>query len=172
MANFCSRCGSRLDDNASFCSNCGYSIKKEENINTSTDTYTNNDYTDNSNDNTTTYTADTTENKSTDEVIGESNTESYNIGTTQTQPTTAADPFPKVGLILGILGIIFAWFFALAGHILSILGIILGAIEYKKTHKPAGLIVSIIGETCAIISSVLGFFIALATVSTMSGLYF
>ena len=68
------------------------------------------------------------------------------------------------GSALGILGIVFAWLFAIVGHILSIIGIVVGINEYKKTGKVVGLILSIIGEICAIISSVMGMLI-------MSGVY-
>ena len=42
---------------------------------------------------------------------------------------------PKGSLILGSLGIVFALLFALIGHVLSIIGIIVGIKEYKKTNK-------------------------------------
>ena len=63
---------------------------------------------------------------------------------------------PKAGTVLGILGIVFAWLFALVGHALSIIGIITGIKEYKNENKMSGLILSIIGEVCAILSSVIG----------------
>ena len=62
----------------------------------------------------------------------------------------------KVSLILGIIGIVFAWLFALVGHITSIIGIIIGIKEYKETEKMTGLILSIIGEVCSIFSSIIG----------------
>ena len=62
----------------------------------------------------------------------------------------------KASLILGILGIVFAWVFALVGHVLSIVGIVLGIKEYKVNGNMSGLVVSIVGEVCAIISSVIG----------------
>ena len=62
----------------------------------------------------------------------------------------------NTALILGVLGIIFAWLFALVGHILSIIGIVLGVKEYKVSGKAAGLILSVIGEICAITSSIIG----------------
>ena len=62
----------------------------------------------------------------------------------------------KVSLILGIIGIVFAWIFALVGHITSIIGIIIGIKEYKETEKMTGLILSIIGEVCSIFSSIIG----------------
>ena len=60
--------------------------------------------------------------------------------------------------ILGIIGIISAWLFALAGHITSIIGIVLGAKEYKETKNMTGLVLSILGEVCAICSSIIGLF--------------
>ena len=75
------------------------------------------------------------------------------------QTATAPDNSEKktsVALILGIIGIVFAWLFALVGHITSIIGIILGIKEYKKTEKMAGLVLSIIGEVCSIFSSIIG----------------
>lgn len=62
----------------------------------------------------------------------------------------------KASIVLGIIGIVIAWFFALAGHIVSIIGIILGIKDYKKTEKMTGLILSIIGEVCSIFSSIVG----------------
>lgn len=59
-------------------------------------------------------------------------------------------------IVLGIIGIVTAWLFALAGHITSIIGIVLGVKEYRATGKVAGLVLSIIGEVCAILSSVMG----------------
>lgn len=59
-------------------------------------------------------------------------------------------------IILGIIGIVSAWIFALAGHITSIIGIVFGIQEYKKSDKITGLVLSIIGEICSIISSVIG----------------
>lgn len=75
---------------------------------------------------------------------------------------SATTKSPKVGLILGILGIVFAWLYALIGHALSIIGIIISVNEYKTTNNRVGLIVSIIGESCAIFSSLIGVIIALS----------
>ena len=62
----------------------------------------------------------------------------------------------QTSLILGILGIVFAWIFALVGHITSIIGIVIGIKEYKENEKMAGLVLSIIGEVCSIFSSIIG----------------
>ena len=62
----------------------------------------------------------------------------------------------QISLILGIIGIISAWLFALVGHIVSIIGIVYGIKDYKQTEKMSGLILSIIGEVCSLISSVIG----------------
>ncbi len=62
----------------------------------------------------------------------------------------------KTSMVLGIVGIIVSWLFALAGHIVSIIGIVTGIKAYKETGKMTGLILSIIGEVCAIFSSIIG----------------
>ena len=59
-------------------------------------------------------------------------------------------------IVLGILGIIFSWVFALVGHILSVIGIVLGYKEYNKNGSKSGLVLSIIGEVCSVISSAIG----------------
>lgn len=66
----------------------------------------------------------------------------------------------QTSMILGIIGIVFAWIFALVGHVTSIIGIIIGAKEYKETNKSTGLILSIIGEACSILSSLIGIIMA------------
>ena len=74
-------------------------------------------------------------------------------------PPQYYQPAPQksyASLVLGIIGIVFAWLFALVGHITSIIGIVLGVKEYKATGGVSGLVLSIIGEVCSIISSVLG----------------
>ncbi len=70
----------------------------------------------------------------------------------------------QVSVILGIIGIVAAWLFALAGHIVSIVGIVFGVREYKSSGKMTGLVLSIIGEVCSVISSLLG-------IVLMSGLF-
>ena len=62
----------------------------------------------------------------------------------------------SIPMILGIIGIVFAWIIALIGHATSIVGIVLGVKEYKETNKSIGLILSIIGEGCSVISSLIG----------------
>lgn len=62
----------------------------------------------------------------------------------------------QVSLILGIVGIVFAWLLAFVGHITSIIGIVIGIKEYKETEKMSGLALSIIGEVCSIFSSIIG----------------
>ena len=82
----------------------------------------------------------------------------------ESAPTTAQDKNDNtsiVAIILGALGIIFAWLLAIVGHVLSILGIVLALKAPKSTTKNVALIVSIIGEVCAIISSVSGVIISL-----------
>lgn len=78
----------------------------------------------------------------------------------QSSNINSANTSSYTSLICGIIGIIMAWFFALIGHILSIVGICLGVKEYKATGKLSGLVTSIIGEVCAIISSVIGVMLA------------
>lgn len=63
---------------------------------------------------------------------------------------------PSLSLILGLIGIVTAWLFVLVGHAVSIAGIVYGIGEYKKTAKAEGLVVSIIGECCAVLTSFLG----------------
>lgn len=62
----------------------------------------------------------------------------------------------QVSMILGIVGIVSAWLFALGGHICSIVGIVIGIKVYKQTQKTAGLVLSIIGEVCSFFSSIIG----------------
>lgn len=65
----------------------------------------------------------------------------------------------NISIVLGTCGIVLAWFLAILGHIVSITGIIVGSNEYKKTGKSAGLILSVIGEVCSVISSIIGILI-------------
>lgn len=68
-----------------------------------------------------------------------------------------------MAIVWGIIGIVFAWLFALVGHMASIIGIIVGIKEYTSTKRMTGLALSIIGEACAIFSSIIG----AVTVSSM-----
>ncbi len=71
-------------------------------------------------------------------------------------------------LILGIVGIVFAFLFALVGHITSIIGIVLGVKEYKKNGNKTGLIVSIVGEALCLISSISGAIMAVVAMMQLS----
>ncbi len=73
-----------------------------------------------------------------------------------TSVTENAENKVQVSLFLGIAGIVFAFLLAIIGHICSIIGIIVGIKEYRKSGKMTGLTLSIIGEVCAIISSIIG----------------
>ena len=75
-------------------------------------------------------------------------------------PGAPAAKKTQTSMILGIIGIVFAWIFALVGHVTSIIGIVIGAKEYKETKKSTGLILSIIGEACSILSSLIGIILA------------
>ena len=71
-------------------------------------------------------------------------------------------PAPKksyASMILGIISIVSAWLLAIIGHVTAIIGIILGVQEYKRTKSNVGLILSIIGAVCSVISSLLGILI-------------
>ncbi len=59
-------------------------------------------------------------------------------------------------IILGILGIVFAWLLAILGHVFCICGIVAGVKANKNEGKIGGLIISVIGEICAVISSIIG----------------
>ena len=59
-------------------------------------------------------------------------------------------------VIFGICGIVFAWLFALVGHVLSIMSIVAGVKEKKEVGAVTGLALGIVGEIFAIISSVVG----------------
>ncbi len=59
-------------------------------------------------------------------------------------------------IILGILGAIFAWLLAIIGHVLCIIGIVLGVKERKEKGKSIGLTISVVGEVFAVLSSLIG----------------
>ena len=59
-------------------------------------------------------------------------------------------------IVFGCIGIIGAFLFALIGHIASIIGIVLGIKEYRKSGKMTGLVLSIVAEVCCILSSIIG----------------
>jgi len=62
----------------------------------------------------------------------------------------------QISIILGTVGIVAAWLFALVGHVTSIIGIVIGIKEYRQTDKISGLTLSIVGEACSILSSIIG----------------
>ncbi|MBQ1186403.1 MAG: hypothetical protein IIX54_01780 [Clostridia bacterium] len=130
MARFCSNCGSPLYEGANACTNCGCPVNPAQPFN---------------------------------------NTPPYNQGQPYNQAFNQApqyNPYPQynttqpkktsVALILGIIGIVAAWVIALAGHILSIIGIVCGIKEYNETGNITGLVLSIVGEVCSILSSIIG----------------
>ena len=65
-------------------------------------------------------------------------------------------PAGAASVVLGIIGIVGAFIFALVGHVCSILSIIFGILDCTKKKKPTGLILGIIGEVLSILSSVIG----------------
>lgn len=137
MAKYCQNCGNLVDDNAAFCTKCGAAIQKEEN-----NTYNNyNSYNNGYNNYNNGYNN------------GYNNYYNNSNGYQQPMQNTST---PKTALVLGILGIVFSFFFALAGHILSIIGIVIGSKEKKTMNYSTGLTVSIVGEVLSVISSILG----------------
>lgn len=75
---------------------------------------------------------------------------------TKAPAANGAEKSSVASVILGIVGIVFAWIFALVGHVTSIIGIVLGLKEYKASGKMTGLVLSIVGEVCSILSSIIG----------------
>ncbi len=73
-------------------------------------------------------------------------------------------------VILGIASIITVLLFPLAGHIPSIAGIIFGAREYKQSKQVVGLVLSIIGEVIAMLSTIILFFVILGISAGIGGL--
>lgn len=129
---FCGKCGQEMPEGAKVCSNCGSSL--EEN-------------------NETVQEAQVNENQYTAQPVFEGN-----VMNNSQKPEGSG--MAAASLALGIVGIIFAVFFACIGHICSILGIIFGGVAVSKCGKKAGLIVSIIGEILSIVSSVIGVILA------------
>lgn len=80
--------------------------------------------------------------------------------TVQSKQTASVEqPQKKAGsgsIVFGVIGILGAFLFALIGHIASIIGIVLGIKDYKKTGKMTGLVLSIVAEVCCIFSSIIG----------------
>ena len=78
------------------------------------------------------------------------------VGAIGTLATAKSNGRTSVASILGVLGCVFAWLFALVGHGLSIAGIIVGAKEAKETGYKGTLAVCILAEVCAFFSSLIG----------------
>lgn len=68
-------------------------------------------------------------------------------------------------LVVGILSIVFALLFALAGDILGVVGIIMALCKRKTHNTKAGLICSIVGMVLAIGNHVLAVLMAMALVA-------
>ena len=62
----------------------------------------------------------------------------------------------SIATILGVLGFIFAWLIAIIGHVLAIIGIVVGAKEAKEAGNKNALTICVLAEVCACISSLLG----------------
>lgn len=80
-------------------------------------------------------------------------------GAAQNKQTAPAEQQKKAGsgsIVFGVIGILGAFLFALIGHIASIIGIVLGIKDYKKTGKMTGLVLSIVAEVVCIFSSIIG----------------
>ena len=136
MARYCPNCGNPLEENASFCTKCGSAVQNQENntYNNNNNGYNNynNGYNNYNN--------------------GYNNYYNQNVN----QPPIQNTSTPKTALVLGILGIVFAFIFALVGHILTIIGIVIGNKEKNTMNYSTGLTLSIIGEVCSALSSLLG----------------
>ena len=164
MAKYCPNCGNLADDNAAFCTKCGSAIQKEENntynnYNNYNNGYTNmnNGYNNLNNDyNNLNNGYNNLNNGYNNLNNGYNNLNNGYNNPNGNQPPMQNTSTPKAALVLGILGIVFAWLFALVGHVLSIIGIVIGNKEKKTMNYSTGLTLSIIGEVCAAISSILG----------------
>lgn len=137
MSKFCTNCGKEVSENTAFCVHCGAPLPAEQPqpaAQPAQPTYQQ-----------PTYQQPTYQQPAYQQPVQPAQ-----------QAAPATDKKPIVSIILGIIGIVSAWLFALVGHLTSITGIVFGAIELKKTGKATGLILSIIGEVCAITSSIIG----------------
>lgn len=74
-------------------------------------------------------------------------------------------------VILGIVGFICAWCYVLVGHVVSVVGIVLGARDYRETGSKTGLILSIIAEACCVIVTIVRI-VAIVCFSNMFGAMF
>lgn len=79
------------------------------------------------------------------------------VNNVQTAPVETKQKEKSGGaVVFGVIGIIGAFLFAIIGHIASIIGIVLGIKDYKKSGKMTGLVLSIVAEVCCIFSSIIG----------------
>ena len=134
---YCKNCGAEINENAVACMSCGFAKNSGEKFCANCGSEIN---------------------------LGAIICTKCGANVNSTTAVSGAEKKTQASIILGIIGIVFAWIFALVGHITSIIGIVLGAKEYKETNKSAGLILSIVGEVCSIISSLIG-------ILAFSGLY-
>ena len=129
---FCSKCGRQISDGAAFCPACG------NQINYQTQNY-----------------AQPQQGYTQPQQGYAQPQQGYNQGYYQPYQNSQTQSSPA-SMILGIVGIATAFLFALVGHITSIIGIVLGVKEYRRTGKNIGLILSVIGEVCSVLSSLIG----------------
>lgn len=162
MQNFCANCGSVLKGYEKYCTNCGTQIKKDapDNKQTVVDPIESSYETPKKNSDEPSFFDElgqfyepSTSNKNIYHSEYPETEELIDIDGTKTSKKTGT------ALVLGIMGIVFAFFFTLYGHICSIAGIVFGVNEYKETKKTAGLVLSIIGEVMSLVSSIIGFII-------------
>ncbi len=125
--NFCPNCGAALQPDERFCSACGTPVAQQAPAN---------QYAQPAND------------------PFAQNQVPYNPPVNIVQPE--GQKKNNTPIILGAIAIVFSWIFALVGHILAIVGLVQGVKEYKTNKNVAALVLPIIGEVCAVISSVIG----------------
>lgn len=62
----------------------------------------------------------------------------------------------SIATILGIVGFVFAWLFAIIGHAAAIAGIVMGIKESKESGNKSVITICVLAEVCAVLSSLLG----------------
>ena len=67
----------------------------------------------------------------------------------------------SIATILGVIGFVFAWLFAIIGHGIAIAGIVMGVKESKETGNKTALAICVLAEICAFLSSLLGIIVAM-----------